>query len=271
MSQDSTDIGSFAIISIISIFIGFLIGGFVEGRVGSNIGTVASAITIIGGVIAGHRYLKEYDINIVRSILGESPDGDYGILFLPSMSGLVSDRELAFKILDSDEWHFDGHGNHPNMSRKILSYLFESRRFSNRRMELSILIITTLSFALFLVILTDILGESSVYGGLYGYIAQLYPDYLSIRQTIIPLFLSIAGSWIGFAYLYSKSVTTCPEGVPFSLKSEGRYYRREDLQRETRRDDEGNSYEVTIAYGKHVFYCVKHDVYLMKDITWARN
>lgn len=271
MSNESPDIGSFAVVALLSGVIGLYIGGFVAGRLGLTLGTIASGITILGGVYGGHRILKEYDINIVKSLVGESQTDDYGFLFVPTPTNLKKDEKFAQEIITSSEWNYDGHGNHPELARRFLARIFESDKFSNRRMEVIILLLTTFSLSIFLLIFADAIGEFSSSAGILQSIARLYPDSLSIRQSAIPLLLSTAGTFIGFTYLYSKAATTCPEGVPFSLKSEGRYFRQKDLQQETRRNDQGDTYEVTIAYGQQVYRCLEHDAYFVKNTEWNRS
>lgn len=270
MSEDTPNAFDFIVLAVLVSVIGLSIGAVLLDVVSISLSQAGSIASILSLSIVGYKYLESRGIDLFSTTAGSSDDEDFGIFPSSPLPGLERDDERAQQIIQDDEYRRDGSGNHPELLREVLAPIFKSDRLSNTRFEAFIFAISVLSLALFIVAVAELWVSSSGAGGITRQIAGLYPEFLTASWLNLPFTLSIFGMLVGFLYLESKGVTTCPEGTPFALKSEGRYFRLDDLRTE-KRTNNGETRDATIAYGVHVYRCLDHGAYFVREEEWERG
>ena len=179
-------------------------------------------------------------------------------------------KRVAQVISNTPGWHPGGHGGYSTWWRPRLRRLFHSDVFSTKTFELSLLGFTMGSLVLLYFIFLSFLPAEFLMSVLEP-LTGVYPSNQPIEQTQLLGGVCLCFAILGTAYFEIKHASTCPVcGSPFALDSKQRYFRPEHREVLTRTRD-GETVELEVTYGVHIFHCESCGAWSVFHDDWERR
>lgn len=199
--------------------------------------------------------------NITTKTMPEKPDGGMNW-------SEMTVEEITEEMRSNPDWRsyqdnvFENYRSVGKVFDWLSSVALKSQYVTRQRILLLLFGISTFGGMWLFLIFAEVMGTSWPNQNYMTIIAQLSPLSIDMGTAIISVFPAVILLFAPLAYLQFKSDYTCPEcRHPFSLASEGRYYRpKRDVQ------DTDNGREVN---GQRILCCEDCNNLELEETNWS--
>jgi hypothetical protein len=232
---------------------------------------ISFPLSFVGTMLTVHQFFEEpaegttvqviQNKNVTTQTMTEKADGGRNW-------SEMTKEEISEVMQSNPDWRsyqdntFENYRSLGKRFNQLSSRALESQYVTRSRIMLLLLAISTIGGMWLFLIFAEVMGTSWPNQNYLTTIAQLSPLSIDMGTAILLTFPAAVLLFTPPAYLQFKSDYTCPECIqPFSLASEGRYYRR---KRDVHETDNGR--DVT---GQRILCCENCNNLEIEESNWS--